>query len=163
MSVSWFIDGQFHPGPAYGEPLPPGLVRGKDRLHEGEHITVGAIMTESPLTAEIGDTCDAALEALEEEEFHHLPVTSDDGVLVGLVSDRDLLRDIEAKVGEVMTSRVLVGDPETDLQVAAQALIEERFHSLVVIDESQRPVGILTSYDVLSFLVRHPAYELWSR
>ena len=40
-------------------------------------------------------------------------------------------------------------------------MTEEKIHCLVVIDEKTAPIGILTSYDVLSHLVNHPRYELW--
>ena len=154
----WFKDGVFRPQPQTSE---PAQKESRQARSDSDPVLVGGLMTPNPITAEVGDTCDAALEALEEEDFHHLPVTSQDGVLVGVVSDRDLLQNPELTVGLVMKCQVLTASPETELQDAAKALIHQRFHCLVVVDDQAHPVGILTSYDILSFLVRHPALPLW--
>lgn len=163
MSILWFVDGVFQ-----GEEPPQKLETqpqyDSDGMNTaGDRICISAVMTTNLLTAENGDSCEEALEALEEEDFHHLPVTDDRGVLVGVVSDRDLLRNLDKTVGQVMTTRVLTAIPETELQQAALAMTEQRIHSLVVIDEDHVPRGILTSYDILTYLVKHPRYELWSQ
>ena len=162
MGVLWFVDGVFQGE----EPLHAGLQRQAQPPEglntAGERICIGSVMTTDLLTAENGDTCEEALEALDEEEFHHFPVTDGSGVLVGVVSDRDLLRYPEKTVGDVMTTRVLTAVAETELQTAAQAMTEQRVHCLIVIDSEQIPQGILTSYDILTYLVNHPGYQLWS-
>lgn len=155
----WFIDGVFHPDESDLPPRDPGDPG--DANPGSTRICLDRVMTRSLLTAEDKDTCEEALDALEEEDFHHLPVTCADGRLVGVVSDRDLLKKDGHTVGEVMTTRVLTASPETELQTAAQAMIEEKVHCLVAIDEWQAPIGLLTSYDILSYLVNHPRYELW--
>lgn len=52
-------------------------------------------------------------------------------------------------VADVMTAPVLTLDAATPLDDAAGAMVEAGIKSLVVIDEDCRPVGILTSTDVL--------------
>jgi CBS domain-containing protein len=50
-------------------------------------------------------------------------------------------------VGRLMTSGVVTVDPETHIERAAELLLEERIGSLVVTDEDDQPVGILTNTD----------------
>lgn len=157
--IRWLKGGVFRSEPETSED-PPGHSL-LEHSPPAETVLVGHVMTASPLTAVAEDTCEAALEALEEEDFHHLPVTDAAGMLVGVVSDRDLLEQPALRVEQVMTRSVLTARPETELQEASKALIEERFHCLVVVDQNACPIGILTSYDILKFLVRHPAFPLW--
>lgn len=123
--------------------------------------TVRDLMSREVLTATPSTTIADAFEMLDETTFQHLPVVDEDQRLLGLVSDRDLL----GKTGllqDVMAGRVLVSTPDTPLEQAARALAKERFHSLVVLDEEQRPIGMLTSTDLLAFLVSHPAMRLYA-
>lgn len=119
-------------------------------------------MTREPLVAERGDACSEALVALEEEDFHHLPVVDQEGILVGIVSDRDLISCEQGQVGKVMTQTVLVATEGTELAEVSRAMVGRRFHCVVVINLEGRPVGIVTSYDILRHLVRHPGYQLWA-
>jgi CBS domain-containing protein len=50
-------------------------------------------------------------------------------------------------VGRLMTSDVVTVDPDTHIERAAETLLDERIGSLVVADESDQPVGILTNTD----------------
>jgi CBS domain-containing protein len=50
-------------------------------------------------------------------------------------------------VGRLMTPDVVTVDPETHIERAAEILLEERIGSLVVVDEENQPVGILTNTD----------------
>lgn len=98
-----------------------------------------------------------ALEALEHGGYHHLPVVDEDHRLMGILSDRDLLSTPPGTpVTEIMTSRVLVAALSTPLSLACEGMWSQRISSLTVIDGNYRPVGILTVFDVLSQLVRHP-------
>ena len=90
----------------------------------------------------------------------HVLVVDDDQRLVGMVSDRDLLGR-PGVLSDFMTPRVLTASPDTSLQRASEALAKQRFHSLVVVNDKRRPVGLLTSCDLLNFLVGHPAMRLW--
>ena len=53
--------------------------------------------------------------------------------------------------------------PGADLKEVAEALVNCRFHSLVVVDGELAPVGIVTSTDLLGYLVEHPAFGLYSQ
>lgn len=50
-------------------------------------------------------------------------------------------------VGRLMTPDVITVDPETHIESAAEILLEERIGSVVVVDEQDHPVGILTNTD----------------
>ena len=121
---------------------------------------ISSLISRDVVTISPEATTKEAVEKLKASNFHHLPVVNADGKLVGLVSDRDLLgRD--GVLADRMEQKVLTATPDTQIQEATQALVERKFHSLVVVDHEQRPQGMITSFDLLRYLVEHPAMRLW--
>jgi CBS domain-containing protein len=127
---------------------------------DSSKATVKDLMSHTVLTATSSTAVSEALELMDETGFHHLPVVDQEQRLIGMVSDRDLLGR-EGELKDYMAARVLTASPDTALEQAAAALAKERFHSLVVLDGERRPMGMLTSSDLLGFLVSHPAMRLW--
>jgi len=101
----------------------------------------------------------------------HLPVVNRDGLLVGIVTDRDLrhhlfspevfgrwpTRSVDeildtVRVAEIMSTDVLTVEPEATLAEAAAVMHAERVGSLPVVDHG-RLVGILTEIDLLRHVV----------
>lgn len=133
--------------------------------------TVTAYMTEHPITIAPVRPVVEAYAIMAEHGVRHLPVV-ENGRLVGMISDRDLhrgapLRDARkpgavdrlfaTPVAEIMTLPPLVTiDPLTTLGEAARLLIETGVHSLPVLDEEQRLVGIVTTHDLLRALTGRP-------
>jgi CBS domain-containing membrane protein len=102
------------------------------------------------------------------EGFRHVPVVDEDGVLVGLVTHRDLLRHVIADKADVPLSarrdrleRYLVGDymieevattePDVPIAEAAQLMSEEKYGCLPVV-EGMKLVGILTESDFVRYM-----------
>jgi len=105
--------------------------------------------------------------------FRHIPVLSPDQMLLGIVSDRDLLRYanvLERKEGarlpdsvrQIMTSKVLVATATTEIREIAQVMLHERISAMPIIDEMKRPAGMLTVTDILRAIVNRAPLEMWS-
>lgn len=101
-----------------------------------------------------------ALRLLRNHRVRHLPVT-DDGVLVGIVSDRDLVpagrtrEEGRRLVRDVMSSPVQWVWPDDDLLAAARQMLAWKISALPVI-ERQQVVGIVTTTDCLeAMLLEH--------
>jgi acetoin utilization protein AcuB len=132
-------------------------------------MKVGTIMTRTLVTASLDDDVAHLREFFQRLRFHHLPVV-DDGKLVGVISDRDLLRylspfvdtlaerpldakTLHTKAHQLMTRKPIVAHPETDLREAARTLIDKRISCLPVVDGEGVLQGILTWRDLLSALL----------
>ncbi len=96
-----------------------------------------------------------ALALLAQHRFRHLLVTDADARLVGVISDRDLLRcmsreaDLErVSVADIMGAAVVTVQPDTSLSEAAAQMLSRRINCLPVI-ETDKVCGILTSTDLL--------------
>jgi IMP dehydrogenase len=82
---------------------------------------------------------------------HHdgFPVV-DNGNIVGIITTRDILfRKKGKKVKDVMTRRVIVTFPNTNITDAARVMFREGLSKLPVVDEEKRLVGIITNTDVI--------------
>jgi len=115
------------------------------------------------------DSVAHARELLERYRINQLPVVRD-GVLVGIVTDRDLrnaapsaaeqaaadlgqIKDVidpgTIAVETVMTGQVFALAPEDSLEDAVRIMRRERFGAIPVVDSNRRVVGIVTRSDVL--------------
>ena len=99
------------------------------------------------------DHLDASMRALG---CRHLPVV-EDGRVVGIVTDRDLLRATPAGptiASAIMTRDVRTIDASTPLSEAGRILIERRIGCLPVVDDEGKLAGLLTSSDFVSLAVQ---------
>ncbi len=105
-------------------------------------------MAPPPVTITGEITVKEALGTIEEHKLGHLPVLDDRGRLVGIVSEKDLLRADEGdRVEEVMTRDVVTVTEYTALEEAARIMADHRISSLPVMRDGKL-VGIITETDL---------------
>lgn len=125
---------------------------------------IDRIMTADPATVGPQDSVVEAQRRLDRHFIHHLPVI-EGGRLVGIVSSSDLLKlhllddhltlRMQATVGQIMETNVVVVDRKATLRDAAEKLCMGGFHALPVVDRRKRLVGIVTSSDLIGELLEH--------
>lgn len=91
-------------------------------------------------------------------EISGAPIVDDSGNLVGFVSKSDVTRFDSsgddpnyARVYEIASPRVIVISPTTSIESAAQKMLNEHVHHLVVM-EGETLVGILSSFDFVRYV-----------
>ena len=107
---------------------------------------------------------------LEEHKFRRVPVVDDEGNLVGIVSQRDVLAASPAitstlpawerrqfmaqiKARFIMSRPVLAVTSDCPIEEASRILLERKFGSLPVVDDDGKLVGIITETDIFRTLV----------
>lgn len=111
---------------------------------------VSALMTREPIVVHERDSIRRAARTMAASEIRHLPVVDDDGHLVGIVSQRDLLAsddDTDAVVADVMSSDVVTVAPETAAYEAALLLWTRRIGCVPVTRADGTVEGLLTESD----------------
>jgi acetoin utilization protein AcuB len=112
---------------------------------------------------------------MQKEGFRHIPVTSVHGTLVGILSDRDLLHHVpelitradlsqatRRRLADIMTSRVISATPTTDIRDIARVMLNAHIHAVPILNSDRKPIGILTSRDLLRGIAQHGPLELWT-
>ncbi|MBT8090662.1 MAG: CBS domain-containing protein [Gammaproteobacteria bacterium] len=125
--------------------------------------SIDRIMTTNPVMIGPEDSAAKARELLQTSAIHHLPVI-DAGKLVGIVSSADLLKlyvlDEEvalsslATVSQIMELNPVVLATTATLRDAAEKLMNGGFHALPVVDDDRNLVGIVTSVDLIDYLLK---------
>jgi IMP dehydrogenase len=93
----------------------------------------------------------AALELMARYKVSGIPITDDAGVLVGILTNRDLRfeNDVEQPISALMTSRNLVTAPVgTTLSEAEEILHRNKIEKLPVVDADGRLCGLITVKDI---------------
>ena len=134
-------------------------------------MRVRELMSTGVVTIDATASCQKAVEQMYRHKVRHLPVTDNDGKLVGIVTDRDLRHylfahrsfeqgggDVDAAlrsalVRNVMSSPVIAVSPDHALEAAATLMLQDKIGSLPVV-ENGRPVGIITETDLLRRICR---------
>ena len=129
--------------------------------------TVADRMTRDVLTVTPETSLSEVREIMRRRSIRHLPVVRD-GLLVGLVTDRDIRRvwpsDAtslsiwelnylldKVKVKEFMTRKVVTTMTHTSLAAAAKVMLDRKISCLPVVEKGS-VVGILTQTDLVSVL-----------
>ncbi|HFD39995.1 MAG TPA: CBS domain-containing protein [Anaerolineae bacterium] len=110
-------------------------------------------MTTQPVTVGEDTTVAQALAVIEEHKLRHLPVVDKEGALVGIVSEKDLLRaENDDPVKGVMTRDVITVTEYTAIEEAARIMADHKISSLPVMRDG-RLVGIITETDLFNIFL----------
>jgi len=92
-----------------------------------------------------------ALAVMERYHISGVPITEENGRLVGILTNRDLrfIQDVDQNIGDVMTKDNLVTAPTgTTLDQAASILHRHKVEKLPVVDEHGFLTGLITVKDI---------------
>ena len=142
-------------------------------------VNVSEVMRRDVASVHTESTLTSVIELLLDKNYTAVPVIDDDGRVVGVISDSDLLtrggmritlslkratdleyvrelhRSLEHPngiVSEVMTRPAITVTPDTALSQAARLMIEKHVKRLPVVDEAGKLVGILGRLDILNLV-----------
>lgn len=125
-------------------------------------LTVADVMTtggpEPVLVIPQNISLESAAGILLRGQVSGAPVVDAEGRCVGVLSALDFLRVAETggtaglgrEVRDCMTVDVVTVSPRVSLTEVARMMVDAHIHRVVVVDAEQRPIGIVTSTDVLA-------------
>lgn len=130
-----------------------------------DRMAVGDVMTTDPITVDVDARVEVAEQLLAAYRISGLPVVDSAGHLVGVLSRTDLFLEGGAelsrlvrgrasglRVGEIMSSPPLTVGLSGTLAEAARIMRDERVHRLVVVNEQDEPIGVLSATDYVRLI-----------
>lgn len=144
----------------------PGSWHGEERhtahLAKAIRDVMAKPVVSLPVTATLGE----ARALVRARRFRHVPIVDAAFHVVGIVSDRDLMRDEAlpeaALLRDHMATPVLTANPDAPLRDVARVMLRERVGAMPITDTEGRLVGIVTRTDLLRTLVTEGPLELWA-
>ena len=112
-------------------------------------------------------TIKQAISELVDRKIGSLLVTDEGGEVAGIITERDILRVVhsapadldQVTVGDQMTSDVICGVPEDDLDYVMNVMTEKRFRRMPVVEDG-KVVGLVSIGDVVKAMKSATEYEV---
>jgi len=130
-----------------------------------DRMAVGDVMTMDPVTVDVDARVEVAEQLLAAYRISGLPVVDSAGRLVGVLSRTDLFleggvmlsqlvrgRASGLRVGEIMSRPPLTVGLSGTLAEAARIMRDERVHRLVVVNDKDEPIGVLSATDYVTLI-----------
>ncbi len=150
------------------------LNKGGKALKIGEYLEK---VRQSPVTCHHNDSVQEAATKLKENGIGAMPVMSSDGKLVGMLSERDLVREFsehgtaleDLSVGDILTKNVIFMGPEADLSDAMKTMNDYGFRHIPILSDGKL-LGVISIRDLLVLAIpfdgaisEHPVLSKSSR
>ena len=138
------------------------VVRNLHRKGGLKSLSCTDLMQAPVVTVEQTEKCLDVYHLMDGRRIRHIAVTDGEGLLVGIVSEGDILRDFGVEhymrfkdVGGAMSTDVVLL-PESASVGQAVALMDERRQSCVfAVDAQRRPLGVLSERDIVRLCHEH--------
>lgn len=114
-------------------------------------VTAGQVMSTPVITVVPRTPIREIADALTRHRISAVPVVDDAGVVLGVVSEYDLLAKSGAVAAEVMSTAVISVSADTSIADVRQLLVERRIRRVPVL-AAGRLVGIVSRGDVVALL-----------
>jgi CBS domain-containing protein len=132
-------------------------------LPAADELLVADLMTLDPVVIGVDAALEDAERLMRERHISGLPVVDQDGALVGVISQTDVLEDggpsmslllrrrpSGLRVGELMSSPAVTVALTAPIGDAARRMRDNRIHRVVAVDDKGRPVGVLSASDFVA-------------
>ncbi len=109
------------------------------------------VMILDPITIEEHATVKDAVNLMEEHEIGGIPVIQEEGILIGIVTNRDLRfeKDMNRPIREIMTHENLITTTEeANLVTVSDILQKHKIEKLPIVDGNYRLIGLFTYKDI---------------
>ena len=124
-----------------------------------DDIFVGQLMSAPVETVSTETHLDEAAAQLLEHNIGSVVVVDDAGHLEGILTATDFVRlaaddgvASEATVGSYMSTDVVTMTANDPITEVADTMIDNRFHHVPVVDETEGVVGIITTTDLTAYV-----------
>lgn len=95
---------------------------------------------------------------MQRYNIHHIPIVFENKIK-GLITSSDLIgKEEEEYLKDHMSNTILAGSENTSLDQVIQVFLHEDIHSLPIINNHYKVIGLLTQSDILKWVLSSKAY-----
>jgi CBS domain-containing protein len=131
------------------------------------------IMSKEVITIDVNARLEEAYALLKEEGIGQIPITSYGKKIVGLLSQKFILKlimeDLEnhesvlnKKVEDLFLPDMITTDPISDIRRVAKVMVDFKLEAIPVVDEEDILLGIISKTDLIKAISQLPKLQLWS-
>jgi CBS domain-containing protein len=119
---------------------------------------VSEFMSPHPATVNSSNTIHEAFAIMEELSLRHLPVIDDDGLPIGVITDRDIAFALGEFPGKLVTvDQAMTPEPYTvpadgEINEVLKVMANNKLGCALVKDQEEKLVGIFTTTDAVRLL-----------
>lgn len=120
-------------------------------------MQVSEIMNKGLSTASLNDSIKSVAQLMKQEDIGAVPVIENDQA-IGIVTDRDIVincvangASLDRPISDAMNRDVLCVRENDDVEEASRLMKDRQVSRVVVINESKRPVGMISLHDLTRF------------
>lgn len=134
-------------------------------------MSVHSIMSSPVTSVAMDDSLQQVMDIFHDTGFHHLLVV-EKSKLIGIISDRDLLRALSPRIGtpaetqadaailnkkahQIMTRRPICLDPQASIYDAIDIFDHHPISCIPIVEEDHTPVGIVSWRDIFKAIKKH--------
>ena len=131
-------------------------------------MTLNEIMSSSLITVEMDDSLKVVKEIFDNASIHHILVVEQQSLL-GIISDRDLLKSITPSLGtvaetnhdisilnkkahQIMSRKLITLEPDASIKNAIDIFNQCDISCIPIIDKDKKAIGIVSWRDILKTL-----------
>ena len=132
-------------------------------------MSIDSYMTKDLITVFLDDDLRKVKSKFDKFNLHHLLVIDDDGVLSGVITDRDLFKHLSPtvdtmkqtrtdlsmlnnKVHKIMNRKLTTGNVNFTINEAVVSFHENHISCLPIVDQDMKPIGIITWRDIIKII-----------
>jgi len=130
------------------------------------------VMTPNPVTLNIDESFCRVAEIFTEKDIRHLPIVNAQGLILGIISQRDLNRITSPKKGpngeylydpaeltkyilkQHVIHKVFSLTPEDTLEKAVELMAQHKLGCIPIVDPNGRVIGITTVTDMMKLFLK---------
>jgi CBS domain-containing protein len=117
-----------------------------------------------PITVRVDQDVPNAMRLLIENKIGSLVVVDDNEIPAGIITERDIFHlafryrgdMMDMKVGDCMSSRLVMATPEDDLDHAARLMTDKHIRHLPIKDDKEQLCGIVSIGDIVKARFSQP-------
>lgn len=121
-------------------------------------MQVSEVMHKGIITVQINDSVKKVAALMKREDIGAVPVYKNERP-VGFVTDRDIVvsaiaqgHPIEDPISHAMNREIVYVHEDDELHVAAKLMRDNQISRLLVVDEGENPVGMISIHDLAEYV-----------